>query len=550
MKLKSLIVVLLCIVVCSSCEQPPIEAYAVLPQPQEINYVQGFVKLKDKPMVVYSNELSNEALLLASYLKNDFAVEVTLEEGKDKGDVILLLDSTVLPDKKGGYVLEAAGSRITIKASTPEGVFNGVQTLRQIIKEREGRLTVQKALVTDYPAFSWRAFMLDEGRYFKGKEVVLNLLDRMAELKMNVFHWHLTDDQGWRIEIKKYPKLTEVGAFRDSSEINHFHSNVFDGKPHGGFYTQDDIKEVVDYAAKRHIMIVPEIEMPGHASAAIAAYPWLGSTDEKIKVPCTFGVKNSAFNVADPRTRTFLKDVLDEVMELFPSRIIHIGGDEVRQEQWNNSSEVRTFMKEKGINSAAELQMWFTNHIASYLKSKGRIMMGWNDITGDKLHGYQSEVTIEAGNQLSEDAVVQFWTGNHDLLRKAAKRGYKIVNSYFKYTYLNFNHDRITPGLEYDFEPIPLEKAYAFNPIPEGLTMQEQKQIIGIGCQMWGEWIPQVEDMYRMIYPYWAAHAETGWTDNKRKNYNRFVRSMDYFLTRWIDKNYINSHNIGIKQHQ
>lgn len=550
MKLKSLIVVLLCIVVCSSCEQPPIEAYAVLPQPQEINYVQGFVKLKDKPMVVYSNELSNEALLLASYLKNDFAVEVTLEEGKDKGDVILLLDSTVLPDKKGGYVLEAAGSQITIKASTPEGVFNGVQTLRQIIKEREGRLTVQKALVTDYPAFSWRAFMLDEGRYFKGKEVVLNLLDRMAELKMNVFHWHLTDDQGWRIEIKKYPKLTEVGAFRDSSEINHFHSNVFDGKPHGGFYTQDDIKEVVDYAAKRHIMIVPEIEMPGHASAAIAAYPWLGSTDEKIKVPCTFGVKNSAFNVADPRTRTFLKDVLDEVMELFPSRIIHIGGDEVRQEQWNNSSEVRTFMKEKGINSAAELQMWFTNHIASYLKSKGRIMMGWNDITGDKLHGYQSEVTIEAGNQLSEDAVVQFWTGNHDLLRKAAKRGYKIVNSYFKYTYLNFNHDRITPGLEYDFEPIPLEKAYAFNPIPEGLTMQEQKQIIGIGCQMWGEWIPQVEDMYRMIYPYWAAHAETGWTDNKRKNYNRFVRSMDYFLTRWIDKNYINSHNIGIKQHQ
>ena len=251
MKIKSLIAVLLCIVVCSSCEQPPVEAYVVLPQPQEINYVQGFVKLKDKPTVAYSNELSNEALLLASYLKNDFAVEANLQEGKDKGDIVLSLDSTVLPDKKGGYALEAAGSRITIKAPAPEGVFNGVQTLRQIIKEREGRLTVQKALVTDYPAFSWRAFMLDEGRYFKGKEVVLNMLDRMAELKMNVFHWHLTDDQGWRIEIKKYPKLTEVGAFRDSSEINHFHSNVFDGKPHGGFYTQDDIKEVVDYAAKR-----------------------------------------------------------------------------------------------------------------------------------------------------------------------------------------------------------------------------------------------------------------------------------------------------------
>lgn len=401
MKLKSLIVVLLCIVVCSSCEQPPIEAYAVLPQPQEINYVQGFVKLKDKPMVVYSNKLSNEALLLASYLKNDFAVEVTLEEGKDKGDVILLLDSTVLPDKKGGYVLEAAGSRITIKASTPEGVFNGVQTLRQIIKEREGRLTVQKALVTDYPAFSWRAFMLDEGRYFKGKEVVLNLLDRMAELKMNVFHWHLTDDQGWRIEIKKYPKLTEVGAFRDSSEINHFHSNVFDGKPHGGFYTQDDIKEVVDYAAKRHIMIVPEIEMPGHASAAIASYPWLGTTGKQIKVPCNFGVHYNAYNVADPRVIQFQEDVLEEVIALFPSPVIHIGGDELRYNAWKESPMVRNYMKQNKITSPGGLQVFFTNNISNFLASKNRHMMGWNEITGAQVMIIkETEVVLHNSNWL------------------------------------------------------------------------------------------------------------------------------------------------------
>ena len=187
----------------------------------------------------------------------------------------MLVDST---DKKEGYVLDATSGKIMIKANSPAGILNGVQTLRQVIKEKEGKLMLQKAIVTDYPAFSWRAFMLDEGRYFKGKEVVKQLLDEMADLKMNVFHWHLTNDQGWRIEIKKYPKLTEIGAFRDSSEINHFGREVYDGNRHGGFYTQEDLKEIVNYAAKRHITIVPEVSMPGHASAAIASYSWLGTS--------------------------------------------------------------------------------------------------------------------------------------------------------------------------------------------------------------------------------------------------------------------------------
>ena len=522
MKLKSLIVVLLCIVVCSSCEQPPIEAYAVLPQPQEINYVQGFVKLKDKPMVVYSNELSNEALLLASYLKNDFAVEVTLEEGKDKGDVILLLDSTVLPDKKGGYVLEGAGSRITIKASTPEGVFNGVQTLRQIIKEREGRLTVQKALVTDYPAFSWRAFMLDEGRYFKGKEVVLNLLDRMAELKMNVFHWHLTDDQGWRIEIKKYPKLTEVGAFRDSSEINHFHSNVFDGKPHGGFYTQDDIKEVVDYAAKRHIMIVPEIEMPGHASAAIASYPWLGTTGKQIKVPCNFGVHYNAYNVADPRVIQFQEDVLEEVIALFPSPVIHIGGDELRYNAWKESPMVRNYMKQNKITSPGGLQVFFTNNISNFLASKNRHMMGSNEITGAQVNDYQRDGSGASQQQLAPGTIVHFWKGEPELIKETIEKGYDIVNSYHIYTYL-----------DYDYESIPLQKSYEFNPIPEGLTEAQQSKVLGIGCQMWGEFIPTVESMNKKIYPRLAAYAEVGWTNPSNKDFDRFRNSLNSFIGHW-----------------
>ena len=283
--MKSSILFFLCLALLCSCQELPIEEYAVIPQPAEIVYTSGFVKLKSQPIVAYPSELANEAQLLQSYLSSGFSVDAVLKERGRKADITLLLDPEVLPDKKEGYVLDATSGKIMIKANSPAGILNGVQTLRQVIKEKEGKLMLQKAIVTDYPAFSWRAFMLDEGRYFKGKEVVKQLLDEMADLKMNVFHWHLTNDQGWRIEIKKYPKLTEIGAFRDSSEINHFGSEVYDGKRHGGFYTQEDLKEIVNYAAKRHITIVPEVSMPGHASAAIASYSWLGTSGKQIKVP-------------------------------------------------------------------------------------------------------------------------------------------------------------------------------------------------------------------------------------------------------------------------
>ena len=299
--MKSSLLISLCLVFLCSCQELPIEEYAVIPQPAEIAYTSGFVKLKSQPVVAYPSELANEAQLLQSYLSSDFSVGAVLNEGGGKADITLQLDPTVLPDKKEGYVLDAISGKVMIKANSPAGILNGVQTLRQVIKEKDGKLMVQKAIVTDYPAFSWRAFMLDEGRYFKGKEVVKQLLDEMADLKMNVFHWHLTNDQGWRIEIKKYPKLTEIGAFRDSSEINHFGSDVYDCKRHGGFYTQEDLKEIVDYAAKRHITIIPEVSMPGHASAAIASYPWLGTSGKQIKVPGKFGVHYEVFNVAGNR---------------------------------------------------------------------------------------------------------------------------------------------------------------------------------------------------------------------------------------------------------
>jgi hexosaminidase len=365
--------------------------------------------------------------------------------------------------------------------------------------------------------------MLDEGRHFKGKEVVKQLLDEMARLKMNVFHWHLTEDQGWRIEIKKYPMLTEVGSYRDSTEINHFGSNEYDGKPHQGFYTQDDIKEIVTYAADRHIMVVPEIEMPGHASAAIAAYPWLGTTGKKIKVPCKFGVQYDIYNVADPKVVNFLTDVIDEVITLFPSPVFHIGGDEVRYDQWNESPMVQSYMKKNDLATPAELQVYFTNTVSNILASKNKRMMGWNEITGAKLHEYQSEKDTKEGNEkLAAGTIVHFWKGDSSLIVSTLKKGYEVVNSFHEYTYL-----------DYDYKSIPMEKAYNFNPIPAGLPTELQSKVLGTGCQMWGEFIPTTESMNYKVYPRIAAYAEVGWTEAGNKDYQKFKLALANFLTRW-----------------
>lgn len=496
---------------------------SIIPQPQSLSCDEGSVELENKIVVFYSTALKQEAEFLKTYLKQDFSAEVVFSKRERRADIVLRLDKDFPSQNKEGYSIDATDKKVVIKARSAAGIFYGIQTLRQSLEKQSDKLYLQKAKIVDYPAFSWRAFMLDEGRYFKGKAAVMNLLDRMAELKMNVFHWHLTDDQGWRIEIKKYPKLTEVGAFRDSSEINHFHSNVFDGKPHGGFYTQDDIKEIVAYAAKRHITVVPEFEMPGHASAAIAAYPWLGASDKQIKVPCYFGVHYNAFNVADQRVITFLHDVLDEVMQLFPSSVIHIGGDELRYDAWKSSKMVLDYMKEKGIGSPAGLQVYFTNSISEYLTSKGRRMMGWNEITGAQVNDYQQDGSGASDQKLSDKTIVQFWNGNPALIKETIQKGYDIVNSYSAYTYL-----------DYSYQSIPLRKAYEFNPVPEGLSEEQAKQVLGLGCQMWGEFIPTIESMNQKIFPRIAAYAEVGWTEAKNKNYERFLKSLkDKMIVHW-----------------
>ncbi|MBN2210578.1 MAG: beta-N-acetylhexosaminidase [Sedimentisphaerales bacterium] len=437
-----------------------------------------------------------------------------------------------------GYLLEVTEKQITLAAADNAGLFYGVQTLRQLLgpdfekqpRRPEGVWNIRYMMIEDKPRFSWRAFMLDEARFFQGKDTVKSLLDEMTLLKMNIFHWHLTDDQGWRIDIRKYPLLTKIGSKRKDSQKAD--NKDFYGEPHQGFYTQDDIREIVRYAAQRHITIVPEIDMPGHATAAIASYPWLGSTGQKREVVIYFTRAREykdVLNVTDPKVIRFCENVLDEVITLFPGPVIHIGGDEVLYEIWKQNQGIQAYMKRENIGSYSDLQLRFTNAISHFLESRGRRMMGWNDILGQKLHSYQQSVDDkEATEKLAAKTIVHFWKGDISLMTQAAVRGYDIVNSYHPYTYLDYSYERL-----------PLQKAYSFEPIPAELDTACHERVKGLGCQLWTEYFINAEQVYRQTFPRLAAYAEVGWTPAEGKDFDDFQRRLGILKQHW-DLNGIN----------
>ena len=418
-----------------------------------------------------------------------------------------------------GYKLKVDQNNIIVTAPTTTGIFYGIQSLRQLIQNQGNKKsTVQSLTITDRPRFPWRAFMLDEARHFKGTKVVKDLLDQMALLKMNIFHWHLTDDQGWRIEIKKYPKLTEIGSKRTKTEIGTWLSNTFDSTPHAGYYSQNQVKDIIKYAADRHITIIPSIEMPGHASAAIASYPWLGSADTLREVPGVFGIQFNLYNIANPRVHQFIHDVLDEMMVLFPAHIIHIGGDEVLHDQWEKSAEVNAYMKQNDISSYVDLQISFTNAVSHYLEHKNHRMMGWNEIMGDQ-HQHTSSLDAREQQTLASNAIIHFWRGDLHIMNRAAEKGYDIVNAHDEFTYL-----------DYDYYTISMQKAYSFDPVPESMPAHLRSKVLGLSCHMWGEWIPTVKSMKYQIFPRIATYAETGWTEPVNKEYNRFKKALSVYL--------------------
>lgn len=502
-----------------SCSTPecPEQLIEIIPYPNQLVAGEGCVDLSRGFKVI--GETSH-----AGYLTTELSKQ-GISEGKGAK---IEFQSAEQPNNLGeeGYRLVANKKTITIAANGDKGQFYGIQTLLQMVNGT----AVAAVEIEDVPAFSWRAYMLDESRYFHGETFVKQVLDQMAMLKMNTFHWHLTDDAGWRIEIKKYPLLTEVGGSRTDSEVGKWGSGKTSGEPHSGFYTQEQIKDIVNYAAERNIIIVPEFELPGHSSAAIAAYTWLGTAGKDIDVPVKFGRHYDNYDVTKPEVEQFVKDVLNELFELFPSNVIHIGGDEVGYKSWEDSKHVQQYMKENGINTSADLQIAFTNKISKFIESKGRRMMGWNEIMGVNIHkGFEEKKDDkEAETELAKNVVVHFWKGDIKLITDAAEKGYSIVNSLHSNTYL-----------DYGYGNIDLKKAYGFNPIPDDLEEKYHENIFGLGCQMWSEWTPTNKDVERQTYPRIAAYAETGWTNNENKDYARFRKSMDNLTLIWDRLNII-----------
>ena len=499
----------------------------IIPYPAKAEMGNGNFQLTPETKIYYAPQFKREAEFLQHYLHNEFQLDLkaATQTGASAKNGIYLMASPATDIGTEGYTLNVKTDNVSLGASKPAGIFYAIQTLRQIVKKDGNKITVSSVAITDQPRFAWRAFMLDEGRYFKGEKEVKRILDEMALLKLNVFHWHLTDDTGWRIEIKKYPKLTEIGSTRKESELGTWLSDNMDGKVHSGFYTQEQIKDIVRYAQDRNITIIPEIEMPGHASAAIASYPWLGPENKQIEVPTKFRIQLNVFNVANPRVIQFLHDVLDELMTLFPGNIIHIGGDEVKYDQWKESAEVKAYMAKNGSRTPADLQIAFTNSISQYLAQKKHRMMGWNEILG----GHQTNndsLDARVQQKLSDNVIIHFWTGDPAIVSSAAEKGYDVVNSRSEFTYV-----------DYDYATTSLEKAYSFDPVPATLPQPLHKKVLGLGCQMWGEWIPTVAHMNELIYPRIAAYAEIGWTPAAKKDIVRLKKGLDvYFKKHWAEQ--------------
>jgi hexosaminidase len=504
----------------------------VIPQPQQVKWDMDVFTLDKEIHIRSFSDYPEIAVILQKNMEEILGFSPGISDTlTSESKSISFIGKDSLDEE--AYTLDISSEGIEVAASGPAGWYYGTQSLTQLLRAytevqtRDTALELRAMFINDAPRFSWRAFMLDEARYFKGMDQVKMLLDEMAALKMNVFHWHLTDDQGWRIEIKKYPLLTQIGSKRKSTQVGplKWQSPIQSAEPHEGFYTQEEIREIVAYAQERHITVVPEIEMPGHSSAAIASYSWLGTNKEEIEVPIMFGVGKDVYDVSDSMVYQFLTDVLDEVMDLFPSGVIHIGGDEVKYDHWKASPSVQAYMEAHGLGSPAELQVYFTNSISQYLQRKERRMMGWNEIMGHNLHEYQDSLDTESDQQLARETVIHFWKGDVALATHAASNGYDIVNSLHSETYL-----------DYDYKTIPLERAYNFDPVPADLDPEYHDKVIGTGCQMWGEWIPTNGHMHFQVFPRIAAYAEVGWTHTERKDFRSFTSALQYWKKVWKKK--------------
>ncbi len=459
-----------------------------------------------------NEEISRIANFFNEYLENVYGFKLNPES---KENLIQFRIISQLQLGKEGYLLKVNSNSVIITASTPNGLFYGMQTLKQVLplEAENGKLSIPTLDLKDQPRFSWRGNMLDVGRHFFPVSFLKKYIDILAMYKINTFHWHLTDDQGWRIEIKKYPLLTEISHWRDETIVGHAgQSNEYDGLGYGGFYTQEQAREIVRYAAERYITVIPEIEMPGHSSAALAAYPNLGCTGGPYKVQGTWGVHKDVYCAGKDETIIFLQDVLDEILDIFPSEFIHIGGDECPKDAWEKCPDCQKRIKDEGLIDEHELQSWFVTQMDHYLTAKGRRLIGWDEI-------------LEGG--LAPQATVMSWRGIAGGI-EAAKQNHDVVMSPTTHMYLDYyqTEDRENEPLAIGGF-LPVEKVYSFEPVPEELTPEEAKHILGVQTNLWTEYVPNTKHAEYMLLPRLEAEAEVAWTKKDLKDFTDFENRLN-----------------------
>ena len=504
----------------------------IIPQPRLVETREGFFQLVPEARIVAEGAARPAAELLAEYLRPATGYALPVAEGAPrKGDLALAVTGADAQDEAGFYDeshrLEIGAEGVSLSGASCTALVRGIQTLRQLFGQGIYADTVKIgahwrlpcALVEDSPSVRWRGVMLDSARHFFSVEQTCRMIELAAQLKLSVVHLHLTDDQGWRLEIKKYPKLTEVGGTRPRTQSGHSYDRPlkYDETPHTGFYTQDDIRAIVAFAAKRGIMVVPEIDLPGHMVAAIASYPELGNYPaHRLEVRDCWGI---SYNILSPResTMAFLKDVFAEVVDLFPARFIDIGGDEARKDEWKICHEVQRIMAEKGVRDEEELQQWMTNEIGAYLATLGRRTIGWDDILNP---------------EMPRDAAIMNWhDGENSTVRQdAARMGRAIVLTPHAYTYFDYyqadpRHEPLAIGGD-----ISLEKAYRFEVLDSKWTQQERDAILGAQAQLWAEYIPDAAQQEYMAFPRLCALAEKTWLAGATPGYHDFcTRLLAYY---------------------
>ncbi|NVM44776.1 MAG: beta-N-acetylhexosaminidase [Candidatus Lokiarchaeota archaeon] len=495
----------------------------IIPEPANISLKEGAFFLNEQTQILTDVKVKETAEQLKQILSSVLGLNIPIEEYKQTNESKNLIILKRIYSEKHlnheGYTLIVSQDRIEIMASTSKGLFYGIQTLRQLIpqdKVKNENLNLEFfipcVVVEDYPRFQWRGFMLDESRHFFGKKVVKYILDLMAFLKFNTFHWHLTDDQGWRVEINKYPLLTEIGSKREGTITARQKALLcsekqkipIDGIPVTGYYTQNELKEIISYAAERHISIIPEIDIPGHTTAILASYPHLSCTGGSFDVSTRFRVHKDVLCIGNSEIFEFLENILDEIIHLFPSQIIHIGGDEVPTKRWKDCPKCQAFIQTKGLNNVMNLQPHFTNRIGKYLASKDRRIIVWNDILND---------------DLISNAMCQYWLNNFNLVLVHVQKGREVVMSEMNALYLN-----------YPYKLIPLHQTYSYDPIPSDLEEKFHKNILGLEACLWTEFVSTKEILDWYTFPRLIAVSETGWTPKKKRNFDSFLKRLDNFL--------------------